>query len=140
MSIPRWLLGVAVLINLVGIVVAAINRQPLFAAVFGAAAAVLALVIYQRRGPQPHTRWAPQQVRPGHAVVFWKDGCPHCHRLLRAMADDDRVSWVNVFRDREGDRKVRELNEGDQFTPTAIVGRKVLRNPSAQELREALNR
>lgn len=91
-----------------------------------------------RRGR--HTPWesARTLVRPGAAVVLWKPGCPYCERLLRALGDDDRITWVNVWQDEAAQRRVCELNDGNEYVPTALVADRVLRNPSAVELVEAL--
>ena len=97
------------------------------------------LVFSARRGR--HTPWATAsgKVAPGHAVVFWKPGCMFCERLLRAIGDDERVTWVNVRVDREANAEVRRHNDGDELTPTVLVGKQVLRNPSAGEILEALS-
>ncbi len=92
-----------------------------------------------RRGR--HTPWATatQHVGPDHAVVFWKPGCVFCERLLRAVGKDERITWVNVWADKDANAEVRRLNGGDELTPTAVVGERVLRNPSAEELLESLS-
>ena len=56
----------------------------------------------------------------------------------RQLADDERVVWVNVWRDDDANHRVRELNDGAEYTPTVLVGDTVLRNPSAAAVREAL--
>ncbi len=92
--------------------------------------------------PREHTPWAEagRLVRPGHAVVFWRPGCPWCSDLLRALLPDRRVTWVNVWSDPDAGAQVRALNGGDEYVPTAIVGDAVLRNPSARDLTAALDR
>lgn len=138
MRIPQavWWIGAALCLAGAGFALA--RGLTMAGLIFGGAALFLAWCGYRQRGPAPHTPFRDDLIAPGRAVVFWKDGCPWCHRLLRAMAGDDRVAWVNVFRDPAGDTRCREVNEGDQLTPTAIIGPTVLRNPSAEELREAL--
>lgn len=91
-----------------------------------------------RRGK--HVDWteAARQLAPGHAVVLWKPGCIYCERLQRQLDDDERITWVNVHADEEANRQVRGLNEGNEYTPTVILGDRVLRNPSADQVREAL--
>ncbi|NLE97934.1 MAG: hypothetical protein GX596_08090 [Propionibacterium sp.] len=91
-----------------------------------------------RRGR--HTPWVVADARrgPGHAVVFWKPGCMYCERLLRALRRDHDITWVNVWRDSAANAELRRLNDGNELTPTALVGDRVLRNPSADELRSAL--
>ena len=71
-------------------------------------------------------------------MVFWKPGCPYCERLLKAIGDDDRVIWVNVWQDATARARVCELNDGNEYTPTALVGPDVLRNPSAAEVLAAI--
>lgn len=92
-----------------------------------------------RRGR--HTPWTQAEalVAPGRAVVFWKPSCPYCERLLRAIGRDERVTWVNVWHDDAAQRRCCELNDGNEYTPTALVGSTVLRNPSAEELRGVLD-
>lgn len=72
-------------------------------------------------------------------VVFWKPGCIFCERLLAQLGRDPRIQWVNVWRDAEANAVVRSHNGGDELTPTAVVGDQVLRNPSASDLRAALD-
>ena len=71
-------------------------------------------------------------------MVFWKPGCRYCERLLLALRGDDRITWVNVWQDQDANAVVRSLNDGNELTPTALVGEQVLINPSADQLREAL--
>lgn len=87
-----------------------------------------------RRGR--HTPWtrARELIAPGHAVVLWKPGCRYCERLLRKLGSHPEVTWVNVWQDPEAQAKVCALNGGDEYTPTAIIGGEVLRNPSADEV------
>ncbi len=97
------------------------------------------LAFSARRGR--HTPWAKarQLVGPGHAVVFWKPGCMYCERLLRAIGRDDRVTWVNVRVDKDANAEVRRLSNGDELTPTVLVGERVLRNPSVEEMLESVS-
>ncbi|MDO5736946.1 MAG: hypothetical protein Q4P15_10780 [Propionibacteriaceae bacterium] len=101
-------------------------------------AGIALVVFFSRRGR--HTPWAKASLRvaPGHAVVFWKPGCIFCERLLLAVGRNDRVTWVNVWADEEANAEVRRLNNGDELTPTAVVGERVLRNPSAAEMLAAV--
>ncbi len=111
----------------------------------GAAAALAGLVVVgllvrrtYRTGP--HTPWAQARagLDAGHAVVLWKPTCLYCERLLRAVGADPRVTWVNVWADPAANRAVRDLNDGNELTPTALVGDAVLRNPNGAELLAAL--
>ena len=56
-----------------------------------------------------------------------------------AVGDDPRVTWVNVWADPEANAAVRTHNDGNELTPTALVGDRVLVNPSADALRAALD-
>jgi mycoredoxin len=89
---------------------------------------------------QPHTPWstARNQLAPDRAVILWKPTCGYCTRLRHALRADDRVLWVNVWVDQDGNREVRRHNGGDEYTPTALIGDQVLRNPSADQVRSAL--
>lgn len=79
-----------------------------------------------------HTPWdvAEGLLNQGQAVVLWKPGCPYCERLLRALGRDERITWVNVWKDEEANSVVRQLNSGDEYVPTVIVGSEVLPNPN----------
>ena len=89
---------------------------------------------------EPHTPWAAarDQLATDRAVAFWKPTCRYCTALRRALRDDTRIVWVNVWVDSEANREVRSHNRGDEYTPTVLVGDQVLRNPSADEVRTAL--
>lgn len=91
-----------------------------------------------RRGR--HTAWteASERITPGRALVLWKPGCVYCERLLLCLGRDSRVTWVNVWQDVQANARVRELNGGDELTPTVIIGDEVLRNPTADEIRAHL--
>lgn len=91
-----------------------------------------------RRGR--HMAWdeAKDLLATDHAVVMWKPGCVYCERLLLTLGRDPRISWVNVWRDAQANARVRELNDGDELTPTVLLGEQVLRNPSAADLRSRL--
>ncbi|GAA1973840.1 hypothetical protein GCM10009817_12500 [Terrabacter lapilli] len=87
-----------------------------------------------------HTPWrvAEKDLAQGRAVVLWKPGCPYCERLLGSLGRDERITWVNVWKDVEANSAVRRLNSGDEYVPTVLVGTEVLRNPKAQEVRSLL--
>lgn len=91
-----------------------------------------------RRGP--HLAWADARSRiaTDHAVVLWKPGCAYCERLQRDLAHDDRITWVNVHQDEDANDLVRQVNDGNEYTPTVVLADRVLRNPSADQVRAAL--
>lgn len=93
-----------------------------------------------RRGRHTALADARRRADGGAAIVLWKPGCAYCERLLHRLRGRDDIAWVNVWQDPEANRLVRELNGGDELTPTAIVGDEVLRNPSAEELTARLAR
>lgn len=81
---------------------------------------------------------AEAETGPGRAVILWKEGCFFCEMLLQELAGDDRMIWVNVHEDDAANARVRELNDGNELTPTVLIGEDVYRNPDATEIREAL--
>lgn len=121
------------------IVLLIVNNSPWWFIALMAVLAVVFVLFNGRRGR--HTPWVDAKSRVGsdHAVVFWKPGCMFCERLLMALGKDSRVTWVNVWADEDANAEVRRLNNGDELTPTAVVGDRVLRNPSARELLESLS-
>lgn len=116
----------------------AASKLHLWVGIGTAVVVLLALGLVMRRVYQtgPHTEWteARDLVERGHAVVLWKPTCGYCERLLRAVGKNPRVTWVNVWADPAANQAVRDLNDGNELTPTALVGEEVLRNPTAAEL------
>lgn len=137
----RWTLLLMTLTVLVIAVLVARDGELLSGVAFGVLA-VLVLHGYswwtRRRGR--HTPWerAAAQIAPDHAVVLWKPGCLYCERLLLHLRSDSRVTWVNVWQDDKANAQVRAVNNGNELTPTVLLGDQVLRNPTAAELREHL--
>lgn len=137
----RWTLLLMTLAILVIAVLVAQDGELLSGVAFGVLA-VLVLHVYswwaRRRGR--HTPWerATAQIAPDHAVVLWKPGCLYCERLLLQLRSDSRVTWVNVWQDEEANAQVRAVNNGNELTPTVLLGDQILRNPTAAELRERL--
>lgn len=88
----------------------------------------------------PHTPWATAENRiaPDHAVALWKPDCEFSIQLHAALRDDPSVTWVNITQDDAARIRLRELNDGNELTPTVLVGKQVLRNPTADELRALL--
>lgn len=101
---------------------------------------VVAVIGWQAREGR-HTAWAEAEasISPTHAVVLWKPGCGYCERLLVALKDDPRITWVNVWEDDEANRVTRSHNGGNELTPTVLVGDQVLINPTASMIRDALD-
>jgi glutaredoxin len=71
-------------------------------------------------------------------VVFYKPGCPFGIRL-RTTLTLHRVPHTSVrFRDDErGAASVREINGGNEISPTVRVGSRWLTNPSWREVVQA---
>lgn len=115
-------------------------RTGVMVGVVGEIAVLIVAVWAGRRGR--HTPWprAIATLAPGRALVLWKPGCLYCERLLLQLGGDPRVIWVNVWRDEDAQARVRAVNRGDELTPTVLVGEDVLRNPTAQELRDRLTK
>ena len=58
--------------------------------------------------------------------------------LDHRTADDDRSTWVNIHEDEAAAEYVRSVNDGNELTPTVVIGDEVYRNPDADEVRAAL--
>lgn len=94
-----------------------------------------------------HTPWTETLEEDSQAVVYWKDGCGYCYRLISALAEDDRITWVNVYKSTAAQPRVQSLNNGNLLTPTVIIGAnktnggqpQVLINPSSQDILNALD-
>lgn len=89
---------------------------------------------------QPQATWASAQslLADDHAVVLWKPDCEFSVQLLDELKGHLAITWVNVREDEDANARVRELNDGNELTPTVLVGEQVLRNPSADDLRAML--
>lgn len=147
----RWLSDVLALVALVvGVLVVTFQlpHNPVGALIGGVVALGLVAWLFRLRlVNRPDASWdqARHALDAGRTVVFWKPGCSHCARLRRELKHDQRILWVNVYRDDEADRRVRDVNEGDLVTPTVLVptsfvesGTSVMRRPSVDEVRTEL--
>jgi mycoredoxin len=88
---------------------------------------------------QPRGHWLTTRSQPDERSCSGKPTCSYCTRLRKALRHDDRVIWVNVWVDSAANAEVRRLNGGDEYTPTAIIGDRVLRNPTAALVRSTLS-
>jgi glutaredoxin len=72
------------------------------------------------------------------AVVYYTPGCPFGLRL-RAMLTLRRIPHTSIrFRDdEEGAARVREVNGGNEISPTVRVGGRWLTNPSWRQVLDA---
>ncbi len=67
--------------------------------------------------------------------VYWRPGCPYCHRLRRTLARRGiQAQWRNIWDDDTARSFVREANDGDETVPTVRVGRRVLTNPDGAQI------
>jgi mycoredoxin len=72
-------------------------------------------------------------------VVYYKPGCPYSAMLFAKMKlRGVPYTAVRFQDDPQGARKVREVNNGNEISPTVRVGGRYLANPSLREVREAL--
>lgn len=81
---------------------------------------------------------ARAKLAPDHAVVLWKPGCSYCIDLKVDFEDDERFSWVNIAEDEGGAEAARNLNNGNELTPTVLIGDKGFSNPSSSQVRAEL--
>ncbi|MCI0551193.1 MAG: glutathione S-transferase N-terminal domain-containing protein [Anaerolineae bacterium] len=73
-------------------------------------------------------------------TVYGADRCPDCQRAKRLL-DERQVSyrWVDIDRDREGEKFVILTNHGNRSVPTIVFGDgSILVEPSDAELSEKL--
>lgn len=73
------------------------------------------------------------------ATVYYKPGCPFGIRL-RAALRLHRVPYVAIkFRDDEdGAARVRAVNDGNEISPTVLVGDTWLSNPGWRQVADAM--
>ena len=78
--------------------------------------------------------------RDGAPVVVFRPGCSFCLRLLFSLGLDGsrRVHWVDVRRDRDASRTVREATGGDETVPTVLLDGQAYVNPAPAWVRERL--
>ena len=74
-------------------------------------------------------------------AVYWRPGCPFCHRLLRALVTAEvTIELHNIWEDDDACDFVRQHNAGSETVPTVAIGDLVLTNPSPREFVELLGR
>lgn len=90
-------------------------------------------------GTHRHVRDLPADERV--VVVYWRPGCRYCSRLKSELRHvRDRVHWINVWRDAEASRFVREANGGNEVVPTVVIDGVTVTNPDPADVRERLER
>lgn len=69
-------------------------------------------------------------------VVYYKAGCPFAARL-RAGLKLARIPYsaVRFGDDEAASAKIREVNGGNEISPTVRIGQKFLTNPSVRDVR-----
>ena len=73
-------------------------------------------------------------------VVYFKPGCPFGIRLRAALTLHGVPHRSVRFRDdEEGAARVREVNDGNEMSPTVQVAGRWLTNPGWREVRDALS-
>lgn len=69
-------------------------------------------------------------------TVYGADWCPDCRRA-KSLLDERKVqySWVDIDKDREGEKFVINTNRGNRSIPTIVFGDgSILVEPSNPEL------
>jgi glutaredoxin-like protein len=69
-------------------------------------------------------------------IVYGADWCPDCRRAKRILAERQvQYSWVDIDKDREGEKFVITTNRGNRSIPTIIFGDgSILVEPTNPEL------
>ena len=75
----------------------------------------------------------------GKPIVYWRPGCQYCLRLrLVLIGVAGRVSWVNIWTDREAAAAVRAVAGGNETVPTVVADGVSRVNPGPRWVRERL--
>ncbi len=73
-------------------------------------------------------------------IVYVKPGCPFGIRLRAALTLHGVPHRPVRFRDDEdGAARVREVNDGNEISPTVLVAGRWLTNPGWREVRDAMS-
>ncbi len=74
-------------------------------------------------------------------TVYWRPGCPYCHRLCRDLR---RIGLptreINIWEDRSAAAKVRSVAGGNETVPTVMIGDRAMVNPPASAVAGELRR
>ena len=73
-------------------------------------------------------------------TIYGADWCPDCRRAKRILDECQALfRWVDIDRDREGEKFVIQTNRGNRSIPTIVFGDgSILVEPSNAELSEKL--
>lgn len=73
-------------------------------------------------------------------TIYWRDGCPFCLRLRRAVRKHaGRATWVDIRADADAAAYVRTTNDGgDEAVPTVVIDGVAHTNPKPQLVKAAL--
>ncbi len=73
-------------------------------------------------------------------VMYGTNWCRDCFRSRNFLRKHDiAFTWVNIDKDKEGERYVREVNGGKRIVPTIVFqDGSILVEPSNEELGEKL--
>ncbi len=76
---------------------------------------------------------APNEHAPVDPVLFWRPGCPYCHRLQHALDQAGvAIAEVNIWEHPEAAALVRSVAGGNETVPTLLVGHEALVNPDPE--------
>lgn len=71
-------------------------------------------------------------------TVYWRPGCPFCHRLLGQLDKSDlKYEKRNIWDDDAAAAFVRSVADGNETVPTVTIGDISLVNPPAKLVVEA---
>lgn len=103
---------------------------------FFAAAVFLAPVQRLRSGTQAE---AVEAAAHGEVVVYYRDGCTYCQRIMIALGSDkNQALWVDVWADEAASAYVKSVNNGNEIVPTVMIDGEPHTNPAPSVVSEAL--
>ena len=123
----------AVLNVVVGNVVAGVLIGLLLIA-FGLA--ISPAIFPRSRGWAESLRLARSRQAP---LILWKPGCSWCIRMRFALGTaGNRAVWVDIWDDPEAAAAARQRNDGNETTPTVVIGDESWTNPEPAQVRGRL--
>jgi mycoredoxin len=86
--------------------------------------------------------WATAQQlarERGVPLILWKPACTYCIRLRLALGRaGSRAVWVDIWADDDAAAATRELNNGNETTPTVVTSEGAHTNPPASVVKAQL--